>query len=104
MASTSDIQTVRLQTGESADTPPYTDDYVGELIDASGVTGATVTIYQQLLAKYAKLVDTSEAGASHKFSDLYKNAKAQLESYQAILAAEAGTVEHVKVKKAVRSS
>lgn len=102
MASVSDISTVRLQTGETAVAAPYTDEYVGALIDASDVTGATITIYEQLMAKYSKLVDVSEAGASHKFSDLYANAKKQAEYYRSIAGTTLPTVTGTKVKKVVR--
>jgi hypothetical protein len=73
MADASDIQIVRNNTNEpTADT--YTDGYIGGLIDASDVTGATIAIWEQKVAKFSTMVDVTEAGATHKFSDLFDNA------------------------------
>lgn len=73
MASVSDIETVRLNTNEST-TETYSDDAIGALVDASGVAGATASIWEQKAARFSELVNVSEAGASHAFSDLHKNA------------------------------
>lgn len=102
MAASSDIETVRRQTGVSDTGEPYTDAFIATLIDASGVTGATVTIWKELRAKYATLVDVTEAGASHKFSDLFKHATEQLGYYEEVLLLEVGP-DTVRVKKVVRS-
>lgn len=104
MAAASDIATVRLQTGQTENVPPYDDSYVGALIDASDVTGATVIIYEQLMAEYAKLTDVSEAGASHKFSDLYANARKQADYYRSITGTTLPETFGPKVKKIVRTS
>jgi hypothetical protein len=73
VADASDIQIVRNNTNEStADT--YTDAYIGGLVDASDVTGATIAIWEQKVAKFSTMVDVTEAGATHKFSDLFDNA------------------------------
>lgn len=75
MASASDIAQVRINTNESG-LDPYTDDIVGDKIDALGVAGASASIWQEKAGAYAELVDVTEAGASHKFSELHKNALA----------------------------
>ena len=104
MADASDIATVRLQTAQTENVPPYDDVYVGALIDASGVTGATIIIYEQLMAKYSKLVDVTEAGASHKFSDLYSQARKQADYYRSIDGTTLPDVlPAVRVKKIVRA-
>jgi hypothetical protein len=73
MASSSDIETVRLNTDEpTQDT--YSDSELGVLVDANGVAGASAIVWEQKAARYAGLVNVSEAGASHSFSDLHKNA------------------------------
>lgn len=74
MASASDILIVRGNTNQPTDAAPFTDDYIGDLIDAVGVTGASAVIWEQKAATYASAVDVTEAGASHKFSDLFANA------------------------------
>ena len=91
MADASDIQIVRNNTNEPT-TTPYTDEYIGALIDASGVTGATVVIWQQKVARYSTSEDVTEAGASHKMSDLFTNASKMLAYWQKILDDETGPV------------
>lgn len=76
MASASDITTVRGNTNEPDDVAPYTDDYVSGLIDANGIAGASAAIWEQKAASLSEMVDVTEAGASHKFSDLFKSASA----------------------------
>jgi hypothetical protein len=85
MASEADVTTVRLNTGVAEDDATYTADYIGGLIDAGDVASATLTIWKQLAATYAKLVDVSEAGASHKFSDLFKNADAMVKRWTTVV-------------------
>jgi hypothetical protein len=105
MADSGDIQIVRRQTGQSENAAPFDDAYIGSLIDELGITGSTISIYEQLMAEYAKLVDTTEAGASHKFSDLYKNAKLQADYYRGIYLIEIGEEpDRTRVKKIVRTS
>jgi len=74
MASASDIELVRINTVEQTD-DVFSDSYIGQLIDENGVTGATAMIWESKAARYSTVMDVSEAGASHKFSDLFKNAK-----------------------------
>ncbi len=106
MASVSDIATVRRNTNEST-AVTYTDVAIGALIDTHGVAGATASIWREKAGVYAGLVDVSESGASHKYSDLHKNALGMAKRWEdldaienAPLAPEAG---RVKVKKIVRS-
>jgi len=81
MATEADILSVRENVDEpTADT--YTDEYVGGLIDAGGIDSASAIIWEKKAAKLASLVDTSEAGASRKLSDLHKNALAMAAMYR----------------------
>lgn len=73
MASAGDILDVRRNTYELT-TDNYSDENLSDLIDAKGVAGASAEVWGEKAAKYADLVDVTEAGASHKFSDLHKNA------------------------------
>lgn len=73
MASAGDIAEVRLNTDEPSD-ETWTDEVIGGYIDTLGVAGASSKIWGQKAGRYASLVDTTEAGASHAFSDLSKNA------------------------------
>lgn len=88
MADASDIAAVRDNTDELTDAN-WTDDAISALIDADGVAGASATIWTRKAAKLASAVDVTEAGASHKNSDLYKNALAMAKSFQT----EEATVE-----------
>lgn len=75
MASPGDIQQVRINTNEFG-SDPYPDQLISDKIDALGVAGASASMWEEKAGKYADLADVSEAGASHKFSDLSKNALA----------------------------
>jgi hypothetical protein len=85
MAEALDIEAVRLNTGQAENTAPYTDEYIGGLIDASSVEGASAAIWRSLAASYSTKVDVTEAGASHKFSDLFKNAQAMAKQYEGLI-------------------
>lgn len=88
MASEAEVAEVRANTAEPTDEAPYTDAYIGGLIDASSVTSATLSIWRSKAANYAKLVDVSEAGASHKFSDLFRHAKDMIDIWSGAVADE----------------
>lgn len=104
MASASDIAQVRRQVNEPNDDGGYTDVVLGEYVDANGVTGATVLIWEEKASKFSDLVDVTEAGSSHKFSDLSKIAGERATYYRAVLATEqAPTAGRVRVRKIVRS-
>lgn len=103
MASISDIETVRLNTDESTN-DTYSDDEISALVDAKGVAGASAIIWDQKAAHYASLVNTSEAGASHSFSDLHKNALTMAKRFDdQVVAASAPASGRVRVRKIVRS-
>lgn len=75
MATPAQIAELRIKINEPDDTPPYTDEVLGELIDAAdGDTDAIArTVWQGKAASVAHLVDISEGGSSRKMSDMYKN-------------------------------
>lgn len=74
MATSDQVAEVRENTNEpTAD--PYTDSEIGQLIDALGsVNLASAAIWSRKAASYVEVVDTTEAGASRKLSDLYDRA------------------------------
>lgn len=76
MASASDILEVRRNTNEP-DVAVYPDILIGEYIDSLGVAGASARIWRLKAAKYADLVDVTEAGATERFDQLHKKALAQ---------------------------
>lgn len=88
MASEAEVAEVRANTAQPDDVAPYTDDYINGLIDAGSVTSATLSIWRSKAANYASLVDVQEAGASHKFSDLFKHANDMIKIWSTALAEE----------------
>lgn len=103
MASASDIAEVRRNTDEPDDTNGYTDVIIGGYVDAASVAGASAKIWEEKSAKYVSLVDVTEAGASHKFSDLTKHAEAKAIYWHGIEVSLGTTAGRVKVRKIVRS-
>lgn len=93
MATASQISDVRANTNEPDDTNGYTDIVIGTLIDALGnnVNLASGAIWRRKAAKFAELVDVSEAGASRKMSDLFKHATAMADHFDAVGAGEEET-------------
>ena len=86
MASASQIATVRANTNESTDANGYTDVVLGGLVDANGgsVNLASAVVWRRKAAKYADLVNVSEAGASRQMSDLFKHAQEMAAFYEGL--------------------
>lgn len=104
MATPEQVAEVRLNTDEPRDSEDWTDTAIDSMLDALGgsVSATSAAIWRKKAAAYAKLVDVSEAGASHKFSDLHRNALEMAKQYdnQAILLGEVAvsSVGHARVK------
>lgn len=81
MATSAEINEVRINTAEPENTEPYTDSYISGLVDGLGVRGASASIWRSKAANYASLVDVTEAGASHKMSDMFKHAMEMWETF-----------------------
>ena len=71
MATPVQILEVRTNTQEYANVEPFTDDFIGELIDGYGVTGAEYRIWIAKRNTVAALVDISEGGSSRKNSQVF---------------------------------
>lgn len=82
MATAGQILDVRNNTGEPDEDSSYDDEELEVLIDADGVDLASAAIWRRKAAIYSEMVDVSEAGASRKMSDLFKNAVAMAEYYE----------------------
>lgn len=80
MATAGDIRTVRQNIDEPTE-ESYDDELIAALIDAGGIDVASATIWRRKAAGYATLVSVSEAGASHSFGELYKNAISMAEVF-----------------------
>lgn len=102
MADTGDIVAVRENTATVGDAN-YTDEEIGALIDAYGIDVASATIWERKAATYADLVNVSEAGSSHSFSDLHKNALDMADIYTKKEAAKPSAIGRPRVRKIVRS-
>lgn len=105
MATEAEILYVRRNTSELTD-DTYSDEMIGELIDANGIDATIASIWEEKAASAASSVDVTEAGASHKFSDVYKNYSA-LAAYWRKKVDEDADPEasggRVRVRKIVRS-
>jgi len=90
VASVQEIAEVRYNTNEPNDAEPFTDVVVSDLIDAGGVNSASAVIWRRKAASASDYVDVTEAGSSHKFSDLQDN---YLEMAKLFDEADAGSPE-----------
>ena len=98
MATPGDILIVRGNTN-LIDSDNPTDEQISALIDDLGVTGTSYQIWLDKVAKFSEEVDVTEAGASHKFSDLFTHAKEMALLWQKLLNEELLlTTGRVKVK------
>ncbi len=104
MGSSAEIAVVRRNTNEP-NQDNYSDSELSDKIDTDGVFGAVSAVWREKAAKFASLVDVSEAGASHKYSDLYKHALAMASDYDKLNEVEnAGiALNSPRVKKIVRT-
>jgi hypothetical protein len=91
VADASQVAEVRSNTNEPSDSEDYTNTIVETLVDALGVNGASATIWRRKAAKYASLVDVSEAGSSHALGDLQKKALDMALMYEGLAADEVGS-------------
>lgn len=106
MASTSDIDQVRVNTNELNE-DNFTYAQLDAWVDAFGVTGASAKVWEAKAAKYADLVDVSEAGAQERLSQLHDHAIAQLGYWNGIYENETAVATgagRVRVKVIKRSA
>ena len=87
MATDAEVLEVSQNVNEASD-EIFGDDYIAGLVDAGSVTTATLTIWRKKAARFAELVDVTEAGATHAFSDLHKNALDMVKTWQSVAEAE----------------
>lgn len=71
MATAQQIAEVRANVQEPDNTEPFTDDFIGGLIDAYGVTDSEHKIWIAKRNRVAALVDISEGGSSRKMSQVF---------------------------------
>lgn len=73
MATALEIAELRAEVQESNNAEPYTDAFLGELVDAHGVSDSAYRIWKAKRNAVASLVDISEGGSSRKMSQLFDN-------------------------------
>jgi hypothetical protein len=106
MATAEEIAYVRRNAALANNDATWTDAVIGALVDAEGTDVAIATVWEAKAASYVTAVDVTEAGASHKFSDVYKNAVAMAAYWRKRTDAEAEAEDlsgRVRVQKIVRS-
>jgi hypothetical protein len=81
MARAEDVNRVRRNVDEPDDSNGYSDEDIGDLIDKAGIDGASALVWREKAAKFASLVDVTEAGATHRFSALSGNALKMAQQY-----------------------
>ena len=89
MASADELDALRRATDVPATDTTYTDTLLGTLIDSLGVNGSAAVVWREKAAKYAALVNTSEAGSSREMSALHDHAMKMQELYDKLAAGEA---------------
>lgn len=82
MATSLEIAELRVETQEPTNAEPYTDAFLGELIDAHGVTESAHRIWKAKRNTVASLVDISEGGSSRKMSQLFDNYDKIVKGYE----------------------
>ena len=105
MATDAEVAEVRKNVAEQDD-ESFSNIYIGSLVDAVGITGASAAIWRKKAASYAELVNVTEAGASHSFSDLQRNAltmAAEFDAMALVEVDEASGAGRVQVKVIERS-
>lgn len=73
MATPQQIAELRIEVREPTNAEPYTDDFLGALIDSYGITDSAYKVWIAKRNAVASLVDISEGGSSRKMSQLFDN-------------------------------
>lgn len=101
MATPEDIALVRLFADEPTQ-DNWDDATISSSIDDVGVDSTVLTIWREKQARFSKLVDVSEAGASRKMSQAFAHAEKMSAYWSGIVGVE-GDVSGARVHKIVRS-
>lgn len=84
MATAEEIAQLRLMIAEPDDVAPWTDAYLGALIDAAegDLNASSLTIWTSKAASFAGMVDTTESGSSRRLSQLQEQALKMVAFYK----------------------
>lgn len=103
MATSEQVSLVRAYTDEPTE-DNWTDVQLSALIDELGVDSATSRVWSEKQARYSKLVDVSEAGASRKMSQAFDQATKMAAYWRAIADGDDSAAERAaRVHKIVRT-
>lgn len=104
MATAAEVAEVRQYTDEPTEAV-WTDVELSALVDELGsVEAATSRVWREKVARYSRLVDVSEAGASRKMSQAFSHAKAMAEHWGSVVALSgSGSSNRARVHKIDRS-
>lgn len=83
MADEDAIRRLRMLINQPDDVPPYTDEYLGELIDSFGgnINRSAATVWSQKASQYAELVNVQEGASRRELGSLYEQAMAMVRFY-----------------------
>lgn len=81
MATDQQIAEVRANTNEPDNVAPYTNDFIGGLIDSYGVTEAERKVWISKRNTAADLVSISEGGSSRQMQQVFEHYNAIVASY-----------------------
>jgi hypothetical protein len=103
MASPDDIDEVRFMLGPNAEAEGWTDEKIGDMLDAGSSPAQIAQQYwESQMASTATLVDVSESGSSRRMSQVSQNA-ANLANYWGHVAAqETTTAQQGAVSREIR--
>lgn len=87
MAEDADIETLRRLVDEPTE-DIYSDTDLETLLDSGDMNTSALSIWEEKMARYSTMVDTSESGSSRKNSDLFNSATRMAKYYRDILGVE----------------
>jgi hypothetical protein len=82
MATSQEIAELRIEIREPNNAEPYTDDFLGGLIDSYGITESAHKVWIAKRNSVAALVDISEGGSSRKMSQVFDNYQKIVAGYE----------------------
>lgn len=102
MATESEILELRGLIQESENVAPWTDEFLGGLIDRYGIRKSASSIWKQKAASYVELVSISEGGSSRSNGEVHKNAMAMVKMFDDEDEEEAKTSGRSQTRRIVR--
>jgi len=97
-----DERFVRLNSGELNE-EVYSETDIAVLIQEHGRDGAVASIWREKVARYSKMIDLTESGASRKMSQLHDHALHQAEYWEKRAGISGDSPGVVRVSKIERS-